>query len=305
MRLWILAIVSIAAACGGSPAPEPAPSAPVASIAAPRASEADIVVAQVNGRPVWGSCVTEQAARGTADRRAALAECVDFELLAQAAENRGLATDTGVRDATRTAMVSELVATEFEARYQTPDDLRGPVDRLVDKNLWRLHRPELRASTYVRTKVPRDASPDVEARAKQIATDVATELANESGLLPPHLLEAMDRHAKGSGIEIETQDLAQVPRTASFERAYLDALFGIPEVGRISKPTRTTRGWDVILWTGETSPAEWTREQLANEVFPELRRSQFLAWVTGLIRSSGIVIARDQDALGKLDEGSR
>jgi hypothetical protein len=274
----------------------------VASIVAPRASEADVVVAEVNGRPIWGSCVTEQAARGATDRGAALAQCVEFELLAQAAEQRGLATDPGVVEATRTAMVSELVAAEFEARYQKPADLGATIDKLLDKNQWRLHRPDLRASTYVRAVVPPGATPEIDARARQLADAVADELAAETGLFPSHLRDAMDRHAKGTGIEIQTQDLTQVPRTASFETPYLEALFAIPEVGRVSKPVQTRRGWDVILWTGGLPPYEMPREALALEVFPELRRAQFGVWVTQLIRSGGIAIEIDQAALAQLDE---
>jgi len=68
--------------------------------ASPPAGPGDAVVATVGGRPVWASCVAAQAARGTRTRRAALGECVDFELLAQAAEARGvneLAGSLGVR----------------------------------------------------------------------------------------------------------------------------------------------------------------------------------------------------------------
>lgn len=289
-------------ACGGSPPTDPAPAAPLASIVAPRASEEDLVVAQVNGRPVWGSCVTEQSSRGGRDRAAALEQCVSFELLAQAAEKRGLAADPIVVDATRTAMVSELVASEFEARYQKPEDLGTVLDAVLAKNAWRMHRPELRASAYVRAVVPPNAAADVDARARQLAETIATELAGESGLFLSHLRDAADRLAKHTGIKIESQEVPLAERTGGYEPPYLEALYSIAEPHRVSKPARTTRGWDVVLWNGGLPAKETTREALALEVFPELRRSQFTVWVNGLIKAAGITINVDPDAVAQLDE---
>lgn len=302
MQRRFLAAVLAAAACGGSPAPEPAPAAPVASIVAPRASEADLVVAQVDGRPVWGSCVTEQTGRGAPDRKTALDQCIAFELLAQAAEKRGLAADGSVIDAARTAMVSELVATEFEARYQKPQDLGATLDTVLAKNAWRMHRPDLRTSSYVRAVVPPTAPPEVEARAKQIADAIAAELAGEAGLFPSHVRAVADRTAQGTGIAIHAEDVPLTPRTGNYEPPYLDALFSISEVGRVGKPARTTRGWDVVLWTGGLPPKESTRDELALEVFTDLRRAQFTVWINQLIKTSGVRIDLDQDRVAQLDQ---
>lgn len=301
MQLRLLALASIAA-CGGSPSTDPAPVAPVASIVAPRATEGDVVVAQVNGRPVWGSCVTEQASRVASDRRAALEQCIAFELLAQAAETRGLAADASVVDATRTAMVSELVANEFEARYREPQDLGAALDAVLTKNAFRMHRPDLRASGYVRAKVPPDAGPDVEARAKQLAEAIAGELAGETGLFRSHVLEVATRLAKDTGIEIESEDVPQTTRTGNYEPPYLDALFSISEPHRIAKPARTKRGWDVVLWSGGLPAKETSREALAWEVFPDLRRAQFAVWVNALVKAGGIAIEIDEDSVAQLDK---
>ena len=97
-------VLAFATACGSSKAPPPAPSGPPAPTIAP-AARGDVQVATVDGRPVWGSCVTAQVARG-ATREEGLRQCVDFELLAEAAEHRDFATDPEVVHATRAALPS-------------------------------------------------------------------------------------------------------------------------------------------------------------------------------------------------------
>jgi predicted small lipoprotein YifL len=57
-----LLVIAIAA-CGSKPASEPLVGPP-ASVIAPRGSASDELVASVNGKPVWGSCVAIQAQRG-------------------------------------------------------------------------------------------------------------------------------------------------------------------------------------------------------------------------------------------------
>src|SRR5262245_24622681 len=94
-------------ACGSSKAPAPpTPTGPPAAWLPTPAAD-DVQVATVNGKPVWGSCVTAQGAHA-ASKQDALKQCIDFELMAQAADARGLATDPDVALATRTALVSQL-----------------------------------------------------------------------------------------------------------------------------------------------------------------------------------------------------
>ena len=106
MRLAALALC--AAACGSS-SPPAQPAGPPAQLVAAPAGASDGVVAHVNGRPVYGSCVSAQAAAHKLDAKGALRECIDFELLAQAAEAKGLALDHDVAYATKTSLVSRVL----------------------------------------------------------------------------------------------------------------------------------------------------------------------------------------------------
>ncbi len=308
------AIILALVGCGGSPAggPTPAPPAPTV-IATPRLTADDVEVARVNGRPVWSSCVATQAPRigaaanassaapaGDPARRDALDQCIAFELLAQAAEARGLAAAREVADATRTAAVNRLVETDFEQRYRTPDDMRQAIDVVMKRNEWRMHIVQLRASTFARFVVPKDAPPELDARAHALADRLAAELAGQTGLYGVHLAEAARRIAAGSDVELTTADVKPTHQDDLVE-PYARALYAIPEVGRSSPSVRTQWGWDVVLWTGGVEPRERARDELVAEMFPDLRRHQFQLWVTQLAKQLGVHIAIDQATAAKLD----
>jgi len=298
MRL-LLPWIAIAACGGAAEAPPRARTGAQPAVSPPESGE-DLAVASVNGRPVWGSCVAHQAARGATTRAAALAECIDFELLAQAAEARGLAADAEVGEAARQRMVGRLVETGFEARYRTPDDRRELVERSVERYRDQLDQPELRASAFTRIEVPKGAPPEAAAAARALAERIAGALAAETGLFPVDLREAADRLARGSGQRVTHSDY----RPATRERlvpVFADALFAIPEVGRTSPPVRTEWGWDVILLAQRIPAQVHTREEVAAKVFPDVRRQYFQLWVNGLIKSLGIRISIDPAQIARLD----
>jgi hypothetical protein len=298
----------VVAACSNS-GTATAPSAP-AVIATPPLSAADLEVAKVNGRSVWSSCVAEQA-RGMAAagrspeqlRAAALDQCIAFELLAQAAEAHGLAAAPEVGPAVRAAAANRLVALDFEARYRTPADLEDAVDVVMKRNEWRMHILELRSSTFARFVVPKEAAPEVDARAHQLSAKLADSLAGETGLFGVHLTEAAARIAAGSGIKLETADVKPTHKDDLVE-SYSAALYAIPAVGRSSPAVRTPWGWDVVLWTGGVEAKEHSREEIVSDLFPEIRRHQFQLWATQLIKQLGVHIELYQDVVAELDTGA-
>lgn len=278
MRPWVVLAL---AACGGANPPPQASGPPAASIATPAAG--DLVVATVNGRPVYGSCVAAQAQHAT--REAALAECVGFELMAQAAERRGLATDPDVIDATRTALVNRLVEVVYEDGFTKPADF-GPIwDQLRAKTIVRLRHGDYRGSTYVRVPLPKNADPAAEAAAHALADQIAAALANETGLMGPHVVEIADKVAAGR--EIQHADVVPYVESA-LEDNYAHALFSISEIGRASPAVRTKFGWDVIAWTSDVPPADMPDSEIALQLLPDVKRGYFPLWVEHIARASGI-----------------
>lgn len=281
-------LVTLLIACGGGSGPAATvggpPTAP-AQLVAPGAAPDDAIVATVDGRPVWGSCVAIQAARDPAVSRAqALEQCISFELLAREAERRGLATHAEVIDATRTALVSRLVD-RFAARYPDPSSMAPQIDEVLRTQGQAISRPELRASTHALIKLPSTPPADLDAKAKVVAEALHAKLADETGLFKYHLADLAKTVTVEPPVEVVVEDLPPLPHENSgLARSYIDALFAIPEVGRVSPVTRSRfssgEGYHVILLT-EILPAEtMPREQ----IFARLRSNQFIGYVGELMK---------------------
>jgi hypothetical protein len=289
-------------ACGGASAPAPSPEAAPVVIATPPLASDDVAVAQVNGRAVWASCVATQAARIHTDdaRKAALDQCIAFELLAQAAEARGLAAAPEVIDATRTARVNRLVETQFEHRFRTVADLGPAVQPIIEKNAWRMHLIQLRASTFARFVVPDHAPAEVDAKAHALADQLAAQFTGHAGWYGVHLTDAAKQLDAGTGIKLDYADVKPMHQD-NLVPEYAKALYAIPEVGQTSAATRTQWGWDVILWTGGIEPKDITRQELEAQMFPDLLRHQFLLWSNDIGKQLGVHIELDDQNVAKLD----
>lgn len=281
-------VVVLLIACGGSKAPPPpTPSGPPASLIATGAHD-DVQVATVNDRPVWGSCVAAQAARG-ASRDDALQQCIDFELLAQAAEMRDLATDPDVIRETRTALVSQLVAREFEDKLTRPEDFGSFWTRSLERNRGRFDHPEVRGSVYVRIDVAKDAPPAADAEAKQVIDAIYAALASERGLMKPHL-EAIAKRVAGDHPNLKIAAVPPDIRHGRLHDSYAGPLFEIPEIGRVSPPVRTPWGWDIILWDSVIPERHATPDEIVAEALPEIKRAYFPQWVNQIAKSLGVKI---------------
>ncbi|HET9988634.1 MAG TPA: hypothetical protein VFQ65_08935 [Kofleriaceae bacterium] len=289
--LLVLALIGC-----GSPQPSETTQGPPAPLVAQRASADDVVVANVNGKPVWGSCVTVQAARG-ATKQAALQQCIDFELLAQRAVAH--ASDDEVRLATRTAMVSALVAHDYEAGYTQPSQFGAFWDAAYKKGVFHLRHENYRASAYVRIPVAPGAAPAVDAAAKAKAEQIAAAVAHETGLLGSSLVELAQ-----AAVPETKLDHQEVPayRIGALDDNYATALFALPAIGRATGAVRTQWGWDVIAWTDDVPAADPPEADVIAALLPDIKVAYFGHWVDGIARSLGIHVTLVKDNIAKLED---
>ncbi|CAN5207449.1 hypothetical protein BH11MYX1_BH11MYX1_32770 [soil metagenome] len=297
MRASVLTVVIGLAGCGRKPAGEAAVGPP-ASMIAPRASSTDEIVATVNGKPVWGSCVAIQGARG-ATKQAALQQCLDFEILAQAADQRGYASSPEVREATHTAMVSELVASAYEEGFTRPAQFGSVWQQALAQGQWKISHENYRASSYVRVPVAEQATQAEVEAAKATADQIATALAHETGLLGPSLLELAQ--AAAPGVKIDHQDVTAF-RAGALDKTYAAALFSLREIGRASAAVRTKWGWDVVVWTDDVPETHPSDAEIEAKLLPDVKLAYFDHWVDSIAKSLGVHAVLVQKNIAKLED---
>lgn len=301
----LLVIAALATgACGGDPPAAPPPprvtTPPTAE--APPAGADDVVVATVNGRPVWGSCVAAQVAHAGVERSAALDTCVAFELLAQEADARGLRDDPEVAETWRREMVRALIEADIGSLTsidQIPAEVRDP---LLAKAAPAFDRPTMRAAFYALVTFPRrtpEGSPD-DLAARAIAEAIYRDLPGHEGVLPTELRAAADRHRADGGPTIKTNDVPyQTPEHEGPFRVatapFREALFALEEVGDVAPPVRSVHGWFVILYWDERPPAD-----LRPSFFPFARLAWYRAWTDRIMASLGLSITVDNELVAAL-----
>jgi hypothetical protein len=280
------ALLVLLIACGGSSSSKPPSKAsgPPAPMTAMPATTEDVVVATVEGRPVYGSCVQAQAARG-ATKDVALQECIGFELLAQRAQ--AFATDPEVIGETKRALVSQFIAREYEDKYNAPADFGAAWDKFVEINKQKIDHGEARASAYLRLPIGKNTTREEAALAKSLAEEVAQKLAGERGLTAAHVRD-LGVQIVGSRFKVESDSVPAYLNNGGLVEPYADALFAIPEVGRASGAIRTPWGWDVIVLT-ELFPAEkLPPDQVVAKLLPELKRSYFPTWLRQVAKAVSV-----------------
>jgi peptidyl-prolyl cis-trans isomerase C len=307
--LAALALWLGAAACSGEPASPEA--APAASQAASGASAAALpaapasgrtVVAEVDGAPVYDDCVIAQARAHGRDRRAAVAECIAFELLAQEAQRRGLAADPEVRRVQKIESVRRLIDLDFRARYPGPDSVpRERLEQIHRQLKVRYQRPELRETAFLRRSVPAAEHPPgspADLEAKALMERVYASLAGRRGLTFADLEQAGAEIVTDGKLESSTYH--PIHRHDRIVPPYLEATFAIPEPGMVSPPFRTEWGWDIVLLVRIHEAVDRTVDEVADELFELLRRQLYQQWEQALVKRARVTI--DEAALDRLQQ---
>lgn len=310
--------VHIAIACSaallGCGDGEPRPPTPTSPVTLEAEAEGRTIVATVDGHPIYDDCVVTQMRGGQVDRRTALDECIDFELLARAAEARGYLEHPAVREAVRAEAVRELMQEDFEATRASPADVPDEVlRRLYDSDRNRWNHPEYRFAKYVRITVPKDvprgSAADLEARriaeaTKKALDQAAREHKARGETLAPDAFAAVAAKAafELAGVSIATEKPINFPRRGRMVPEFSDATFAIAEPGLVSEVTRTDWGWDIILLIrilpAKYATFEEAKGELREMAFELWRASEFRKWTEA--RLAGTATEIDEQALERL-----
>jgi hypothetical protein len=301
-RARALAIVTIlcGCGCGVGGAGEPSAPAPSGRGPGPLLARADgrVPVANVNGRPVYADCVQRQAAGHGISPADALQECIDFELLAEAAEAAGWAVDRQVREIGRREAVRALIRREFEDHFNGPEDIpRADLESAWTKLRAKYNHPEYRYAVFVRAVVD-----------KKIAMGSPADRAAEAQIRRLHralrgkvmsideFCAAAERDNDPAPLQI-TREPYNTPRRGRADPNFASALFAIPRIGVVSEPARTRWGWDLLLMTDILPARQAGLAEVENEVrvaiFPLVRERAFKRWLAQVSSRVSVAIAED------------
>lgn len=301
--LWLWVWLCGALACGGEASrPQPAADAPAALPAAPASGR--LVVAEVDGVPVYEDCVAAQiqaeGSDGPAERRAALAQCIDFEVMAQEAARRGLVAHPEVLRTQKIESVRRLIDEAFTRRYPDPSSVeRAELEALYREFQLRYLRPEYRDTAYLRYPVaiqehPAGSPGDVAAR--EVMQRLYAAVADRRGMT----FRSFQEIAAGEvgDAPLQRSDEQPIERQSPYVKAYVDATFGIPEAGMVSPPIRTEWGWDIVFLQKIHPAVNTPFEAATGELFELVRRRLYTQWVAGLRGTARIQL--DEAALARL-----
>jgi len=263
-------------------------------------------VATVNGVPIYEDCVKMQAAALGIDARAALEQCVEFALLAQAAAPR-YANDRDVREARRREAVRALLRKDFEPSSDDPSDIPEP---WVRDNLWSNRKikigydhPEYRVATFALAKFKpigpkRILTPAHDAEMRKLAEEWDAALPRMVDL---DTFQTITKKVAGDR-PFDFVDAYNTPLRGRSVNEFADGLFSLEKIGQRTGVVRSDYGYFIIVLREILPAKHLTLEEalpdLREKIYDQWRPRAFADFVEGLVAKA--TIETHEEALPKV-----
>jgi peptidyl-prolyl cis-trans isomerase D len=209
-------------------------------------------VATVDGHGITVAEVESFARTSGEAPRAAYDRLLTLELLAAEAERRGYEGRPAVRHTRAQAMVQELLRARIE-EVVTPASISAEaVAERYEAQRDHFAPPERRASRHLLVRLPEDASPADEARARALAGDVLRD-ARRPEASPAEVFARYGAREIASPLEIRVETLPPLPRQGALEDPFAAALFATDAGALHPAIVRTRYGFHVIEVTEVSS----------------------------------------------------
>jgi hypothetical protein len=272
----------------------------------------DLVVAEVDGRPVLASAVRRRARRKGLTAPEALAELIDEELLVQEAERRGLHRDPVVVEAGKAAAIYRLLAETFAKEY-TPSKVPNAELRRIYKreSLRWFNRPELRRFGHAYLTRPwskRNRRWHIDIEKDRDLRRVMENFGRLVAEKRPKTWETFK--ALADGFDQGKQSLAvgkALQAHKDLRRPFADALFALKGPGAFSEVIETKR-WYHVAFLIEVLPRKnisfaQAREEIRAKLFPHVRKKAFKAWLDKVKRQCSIRVKPENLPVGERSTG--
>lgn len=211
---------------------------------------------------------------------------VQFEVMADEAERRGLDKDPAVAQAIKEAMVRHLLTTELKDRVKLRDITDAEIEQAYRNSLEDFRTPERRRVTLLLV--------DSQEKAQQLHAEITGQVFEDPALRKAafeNLVRANSIHRssanQGGDMGFVTTKEAEPSRKATAE-----AVFALANIGDITSVHQTPRGWQIAMFTevieGKVRPLEEVSREIRNRLFEERRQGIRQKFIDELIAKASV-----------------
>lgn len=308
-----LALVPLLAPGSGCKKKRPSQCPKYVQVRAVKPRPGDVVVAEVNGRPILASAVRHQARRKGLTAPEALQELIDEELLVQEAERRGLHRDPVVVEAGKQAAIYRLLAETFEKDYTPASVADADMRRFYKRQSRRwFNRPELRRFGHAYLTRPwfrKNRRWYIDIEKDRVLKRVMQNFQQLVAQKRPTSWESFKALATSFDQGEQTLSLGKALQAhKDLRRSFADELFALPRPGAFSEVIET-RPWYHVAFLIEVLPRKsitfaQAREEIRAKVFPHVRKKAFAAWVDKIKQQCSIRVKPEHLPVGERSTGA-
>ena len=229
-------------------------------------------------------------------RKEFLDNLIRFEIMAKEAQKRGYDQDPEVMRVMKQQMISRFLQKDFESKLRVEDVPDADVETYYKEHGDEFNRPdEVRVSQIVVKDKAKAAKVVTEARAanrtdSKAFRDLVTKYSDDE-----------DSKARGG-------DLTSFDRASTlYPKEIIEASFALKEVGDVSEPVKTDKGFHVLRLTqkhpGFSRPLPEVKRQIQQRLFRDLRTKSLDAFVADLRKKYAVTIDEANLAKVTIDSG--
>jgi peptidyl-prolyl cis-trans isomerase C len=219
---------------------------------------------------------------------------VRFEVMASEAQKRGYDKDPEVQRVMKQQMISKFLQKDFESTIKVEDVPDADVEKYYKDHPEEFNKKdEVRVSEILVKDKPKADKVYAEAKGQSKVAG-----ADQKGFrdLVTKYSEDEESKARGGDLTFFDKDSTVYPK------AVVETAFGLKEVGDVSQPVKTDKGWVVLKLTqkrpGFNRPLAEVKRQIQQRLFRDTRTKKLDAFIADLKKNTKIEI--HDDNLGKV-----
>ncbi len=216
---------------------------------------------------------------------------VKFEVMASEAQRLGYDKDPEVQRVMKQQMISKFMQKDFESKLKVEDVPDADVEKYYNEHPTEFHqKDEVRVSQIVVKEKPKADKAYAEARALPKGPANAMDTKGFRDLVTKYS-EDEESKPRGGDLSFFAADATTYPKVV------VDAAFKLKEVGDVSAPLKTDKGWTILRLTqkrpGFSRPLPEVKRQIQQRLFRDLRAKAMDSFVADLKKKSNIEIHED------------